>query len=315
MLATLFAIASTAYRLRSTLLASAALALLAMALLFGTVARAAPVVIDNEFDFSLGPQGWTSQNVSYNGAPVPNSWQWSQGLWHVDPVAVPSYRYWAGNYLTSPVIEVAETIDILEFNMIQRFRFPQNLTTGAPVVAGELVYRIYDATNPNALFKPFAAGDFETGLVPPPIDARTSYPDWVAPTYVAPSDRPPLIPLGASWIGSSPGYDSGIFVASRATLSELLPGQKIEFRLINADLGLQCSGGGWDVSYVRVNGFAPEPGAIGLAASGGGLALASGLLRVWRRRQRPAGVMGSPNAAPIPATTFDTMDMPPGMAS
>jgi len=284
MLSTLFAIAVTLYRLRSTLLASAALALLAMGLLFGAVARAAPIVIDNEYDFSQGPLGWTSQNVSYNGAPVPNSWQWTAGVWHVDPVAVPSYRYWAGNYLTSPVIEVADTIDILEFNIIQRFRFPQNITTGAPVVAGELVYRIFDANNPNAAFQPFALGAFETGLVPPPFDAKTSYPNWVAPSFIAPTDRPPLIPLGGTWIGTSPGYEIGQYVASRATLEQLVAGQKVEFRLINANLGLQCEGGGWDVSYVRVNGFAPEPGAIGLAATGGGLAVACGLLKCRRRR-------------------------------
>jgi hypothetical protein len=284
MLAILAAVAVTLLRLRTTLIASAVFTILVLAILFGTAARAAPVVIDNEYDFSKGPLGWTSQNVSYNGAPVPNSWQWSGGQWHVDPVAVPSYRYWAGNYLTSPVIEVAATIDILEFNMIQRFRFPQNITTGAPVVAGELVYRIFDANNPNAAFQPFALGAFETGLVPPPFDAKTSFPNWVAPSFVAPTDRPPLIPLGGTWIGTSPGYDTDQYVASRATLTQLLAGQKVEFRLINANLGLQCEGGGWDVSYVRVNGFAPEPGTIGLAATGGGLALACGLLRSRRRR-------------------------------
>ncbi len=280
----------------------AALALVAWMVL-APVVLAVPVVIDNEYNFAEGPKGWTSQNVSYNNKPIPNAWAWSGGLWQVDPVPVISYLNWAGNYLTSPVIEVAQTIDILEFNIIHRYRFPQNLSTGAPVVAGQLVYRIYDALNPNAPFQPFALDRFETGPVPPPFDDKTPWPTWVAPTYVAPSNRTPLIPAGGTWTGESPGYTSGEFVASRATLLNLFAGQFVEFRLINANLGLECSGGGWDVSYVRVNGLAPEPNAATLAMVGGGAAAGGCLFRRLcrhRRHQRPSSPIDRPVRNTLP---------------
>ena len=90
-----------------------------------------------------------------------------------------------------------------------------------------------------------------------------------------------------SWVGESPGYESGQWIASRATLTNLFAGQFVEFRLINANLGRECTGGGWDVSYVRVNGFAPEPDGATLAAAGSVLSATAYLVRRHRRRRGP----------------------------
>jgi hypothetical protein len=273
-----------------------ALGVAVLAAALASPASAVPVVIDNEYDFANGPLGWTSQTVNYLNAPwfVPNQWSHDAagGFWQVDPVSVINENYWVGNYLTSPVIEVAATIDILEFNMIHRYRFPENITTGKPVVAGQLVYKVFDAVNPNAPYQPFAADAFASGPVEPPFDALTPYSDWVVPTWLAPAGLPPLIAGGMSWVGESPGYESGQWIASRATLLNLVAGQFVEFRLINANLGRECTGGGWDVSYVRVNGFAPEPDGATLAAAGSVISAATYLVRRHRRRRVSTGLPG-----------------------
>jgi len=267
------------------------------------VAQDFPIVlIDNEYDFSKGPEGWNATNVAYNNKPPVNStWAWQAGSWRVEPIAVLSQLNWVGNYLTSPVIEVAEVVDVLEFNMIHRFNFPTNITTGAPITAGQLAYRIFNAQNPTAPFQPFLPGSFASGLVPPPFDERTPLPNWDVPSFIAPSGLPPLIADGLTWTGESAGFADDAFVASRATLRNLVPGDLVEFRLINANLGRNCDGGIWDVSYVRVNGlFLPEPDGLMLAAAGGGLTGVAGLARHLRRRYHQRA--SNPNVNPLTNT-------------
>jgi hypothetical protein len=262
------------------------------------------VVIDNEYDFAKGPEGWKSETVAYFSPTTPvtglNNWSHvaADGVWRVIPRAVINENYWIGNYLTSPVIEVAEVVDVLEFNMIHRFNFPANITTGEPITAGQLTYRIFNAQNPTAPFQPFLPGSFASGLVPPPFDERTPISDWDVPSFVAPSGLPPLIPDGLTWTGASEGFSKNAFVASRATLLNLVPGDLVEFRLINANLGRNCEDGIWDVSSVRVNGlFLPEPDGVMLAAAGAGLAAAGGLARRLRLRHHQRA--SSPTVSPL----------------
>lgn len=247
------------------------------------------VLIDNEYDFAKGPEGWTSQTFAYfsgtNTVSGLNAWTYlpSSDVWHVTPKSVLNEDYWIGNYLTSPVIEVAEAVDVLQLNIIHRYAFPINSSSGDPITSGQLAYRIFNAFQPDAPYQPFLPGSFASGTVPPPFDARTPFPTWDVPDRTAPSGLPPLLAGGLAWTGTSPGFATGDFVASRATLRNLVPGDRVEFRLINANLGRDCVGGAWDVTYVRVNGlFLPEPDGLFLAAGGGG-ALAMGWF-VRRRR-------------------------------
>lgn len=266
--------------LRSTAAAILMIAVAVLGLVLAGLAAKAqdPIVrIDNEYDFAKGPEGWTSTTFAYYSVDKPvaalNAWTYlpGAGVWNVVPRAVINKNYWIGNYLTSPVIEVADVVDVLQFNMIHRYSFPSNLSTGDPITSGQLVYRIFNALNPDAPFQPFLASGFATGAVPPPFDARTPSPDWDVPGFTAPSGLAPLIAGGESWTKTSSGFAAGEFVASRATLRNLVPGDRVEFRLINANLGRDCAGGDWDVSYVRVNGlFLPEPDGLLLMASGGG---------------------------------------------
>jgi len=265
------------------------------------------VLIDNEYDFAKGPEGWTSETVAYYSPTTPvsglNNWRHvaADGVWRVIPKAVINENYWIGNYLTSPVIEVAEVLDVLEFNMIHRFNFPTNITTGEPITAGQLTYRIFNAQNPTAPFQPFLPGSFASGLVPPPFDERTPISDWDVPSFVVPSGLPPLIPDGLTWTGASEGFATNAFVASRATLLNLVPGDLVEFRLINANLGRNCEDGIWDVSYVRVNGlFLPEPDGVMLAVAAAGLAGAGGLTRRYRHRHHQRA--SSPTVSPLMKT-------------
>jgi len=283
----------------TVVLAAAAMTLL----LTSSPVVAVPIVlIDNEYDFSKGPEGWNATNVAYNNKPPVNStWAWQPGIWRVEPITVLSELNWVGNYLTSPVIEVAEVVDVLEFNMIHRFNFPTNITTGDPITAGQLAYRIFNAQNPTAPFQPFLPGSFASGLVPPPFDERTPLPNWDVPSFIAPSGLPPLIADGLTWTGQSAGFSDNAFVASRATLRNLVPGDLVEFRLINANLGRDCDDGIWDVSYVRVNGlFLPEPDGLMLAAAGGGLTGVAGLARHLRRRSHQRA--SNPNVNPLTNT-------------
>jgi opacity protein-like surface antigen len=255
------------------------------------------VLIDNEYDFAKGPEGWKSQTVAYFSPTKPviglNNWKHvaADGVWQVVPKPVMNENFWIGNYLTSPVIEVTEVVDVLEFNIIHRYNFPTNITSGDPITAGQVAYRIFNDKNPTAAFQPFLPGSFASGLVPPPFDERTSILDWDVPSFVTPSGLLPLIEDGLAWTGESPDFSGNAFVASRAMLRNLVPGDLVEFRLINANLGRNCADGVWDVSYVRVNGlFLPEPDGVMLAAVAAGLASAAGLARRLLPPASPPGL-------------------------
>lgn len=243
--------------------------------------------IDAAYDFADGPQGWMSQNTSADGFAYPKQWSWSGGTWNVEPTAVFSSEYWVANNLTSPRILVDPLTDALQLTVIHRYRFPTNITTGAPVVTGQLVYRFGDSTNP---FLPFAPSDFASGPVDPAFQSLTPYPNWAATNGIAPGTlNPPLVATGGIWKGESPGYSSDQFVASQVLLTGVTPGDEIEFRFINANLGLECSGGRWDIAYVDIQGLElPEPTSLTLAATGGGLAALGWLRRRGSRRRSPA---------------------------
>lgn len=243
--------------------------------------------LDITYDFADGPQGWVSQTVAADGGSYPESaWGWSGGLWQVDPVPVLNSRYWISNTLTSPQITVEPATDVLEFTIIHRYRFPTNITTGGPVVAGQLAYRVGGAPGP---FLPLLPDTFTSGPVDPQYQPLTPYPTWVGTTSIAPASlNPPLLTTGGIWTGESPGFASGQFVASQTLLRGLLPGEEVEFRFINANLGLECTGGGWDIAYVDIVGLElPEPTSLTMAATGCGLAALGWLRR--RQHLRPHG--------------------------
>jgi len=256
---------------------------MSLALLAGTPpAGANPGDVD--YDFSTGPSGWTSLNTSASGFAFPRQWTWGSGLWAVDPTPVLNSDFWVANSLTSPKISVDPQTDALQLTVIHRFNFPENYKTGDPVVAGQLVYRFGDSTNP---FLPISLSEFATGPIDPLYDSKTPYPDWVPPTKTAPvSLEPPLVAAGGVWQGMSPGFKSGEFVASRVLIEGLVPGEEIEFRFLNANLGLNCTGGLWEIASVDVRGlFVPEPASLGWAAAGTALVVAGA---VRGRRKGPA---------------------------
>lgn len=240
---------------------------------------------DATYDFANGPQGWTSHNTSADGFAYPRKWAWSGGPWNVEPTAVFTSEDWVANHLTSPRIAVDPLTDALQLTVIHRYRFPTNIQTGAPVVAGQLVYRFGDSNNP---FLPFAPSTFASGPVPPEFLSLTPYPTWVDTNDIAPGSlNPPLVATGGLWKGESPGFASGQFVASQVLLEGLVPGDEIEFRFINANLGLECTGGRWDIALVDIAGLeVPEPTSLTMAATGGGI-VALGWLRRRGRQRHP----------------------------
>jgi hypothetical protein len=112
---------------------------------------------------------------------------------------------------------------------------------------------------------------------------------------------PPLLATGGAWKGQSPGWLSGQFVLSEVTLDGGLSiGDQIQFRFLNANLGVECTGGGWDVSRVDVTGqFLPEPGGLALAGIAAGVGGCLGLRRRLRRRHQRAS---SPSVSPLTNT-------------
>ena len=251
------------------------------------------------FDFATGPLDWVSTNVAYNNKPPAGStWKWQSGAWRVEPVSVWSPLNWVGNELTSPRIVVPETVDALEFTMLHRFNFPVNISTGQPIVAGQVVYRIFDVANPNGPFLPLSPAVFATGSISPPL---TPYPDWVPPNYTAPAALPPLVATGAGWKGVSPGFAARDFVATRWVIDGgLQAGQEVQVRFINANLGRECTGGLWEVSSVTVVGLLPEPSTLGFAGSAAGaILIASAAGRARQRRHQRAS---KPSVSPFTNT-------------
>jgi hypothetical protein len=282
--------------------------LLATLLLAAGPAGAVPVgaVPVATYDFSIDGQGWTSQTFTYFSPSAPvagttvNRWVYAAAadVWEVDPKAVFSPAAWIVNTLTSPVLTVPATgVDGFEFVIRHRFNFPANIKTGNPVVAGQVAYRFYDPASPNAPFQPFLPATFAIGGVPPPYQSFSPWPNWVPNNFtVGTFGVPPLLATGGAWQGASPGWDSGQFVLSQVTLDGgLTAGQQVQFRFLNANLGVECTGGGWDVSRVEVVGILPEPGSLALAASAGGGLCVAGLARRCRRHQRAS----SPSVSPL----------------
>jgi hypothetical protein len=277
--------------------------LLATLLLAAGPAGAVPVAT---YDFSIDGQGWTSQTFTYFSPSAPvagtsvNRWVYAAAadVWEVDPKAVFSPAAWIVNTLTSPVLTVPATgVDGFQFVIRHRFNFPANIKTGNPVVAGQVAYRFYDPASPNAPFQPFLPATFAIGGVPPPFQSFSPWPNWVPNNFtVGTFGVPPLLATGGAWQGASPGWDSGQFVLSQVTLDGgLTAGQQVQFRFLNANLGVECTGGGWDVSRVEVVGILPEPGSLALAASAGGGLCVAWLARRCRRHQRAS----SPSVSPL----------------
>lgn len=301
-------------RLRVRWLRPGLACLAALVVLTAGPAFAVPIAT---YDFSIDGQGWTSQTFTYFSPSTPvagtsvNRWVYSAAadVWEVDPKAVFSPAAWIVNTLTSPVLTVpAEGVDAFEFVIRHRFNFPTNITTGNPVVAGQVAYRFYDPANPSAAFQPFLPATFAIGGVPPPYQPLSPNASWVPSNYtVGTFGVPPLLATGGAWKGQSPGWASGQFVLSQVTLDGgLKGGQQVQFRFLNANLGVECTGGGWDVSRVEVVGIAPEPGALALVGSAGGIGGLVGLAR-WRRRrhQRASRPSESPLTNTLPAVSVD----------
>jgi hypothetical protein len=277
-------------------------------------ARAVPIA---DYDFSIDGQGWTSQTFTYFSPTTPvagssvNRWNYSAAadIWEVDPKSVFSPAAWIVNTLTSPVLTVPQTgVDGFEFVIRHRFNFPTNITTGNPVVAGQVAYRYYDPANPHAAYKPFLPATFAIGGVPAPYQSQSPYPNWLPSNFTVGSfGVPPLLAGGGAWKGQSPGWASGQFVLSQVTLDGgLPPGLQVQFQFRNVNLGVECTGGGWDVSRVQVVGILPEPGALALVGSAGGVGGIVGLAR-WRRRrhQRASSPSVSPLTNTLPPVSVD----------
>lgn len=260
-----------------------------VALLLVAPMQAAPIVddvpvADWNFASGTGGQGWTSQtftSLSPN-TPVTGSYYdyWlpssaASPYWHVAPTRGAYPPSWMVNCLTSPVITVPADVDELNFVIRHRFTFPTDISSGKPIIVGELAWRAYDPKNLNAPFQPFAPAVFATGTVPAPFNALSPNPNWLANNYTASTfGVPPLIAGGGGWTGTSPGWVKQDFVMTQVTLDGgLNAGQQFEFRFINAILGVQCNGSEWDVSRVTVVGSLPEPGGMALATLGAGSAV------------------------------------------
>lgn len=245
------------------------------------------VPIDVEYDFANGPSGWTSLNTSADGYSYPRQWTWGGGTWNVRPTTVLNSDFWVANNLTSPRILVDSESDALQLTVVHRYTFPTGFLTGKPLVAGQVVYRIGDSNKP---FLPLLPGEFATGPIDPAYQSKTPYPDWVPPGGVASVSRdPPLAASGGIWQGTSPGFGSNQFVASRVLLENLVPGEEIEFRFINANLGFNCTCGLWEIASVDIQGlFVPEPAGLAWAAVGGLAAAGTLCRRGAARRAGPA---------------------------
>ena len=249
-------------------------------------AKAVPIV-ENEFDFALGPLGWTTQPVGKLGLTPPATdgkrWTHVNGQWEVNwsPVSGPLVA--TGNYLTSPLIDPAGPleglpVDAFRISFAHKFNFSSSLTV--PPAAGQVVYSINGGP-----YTPLPVAAWSTGNVNTPEPLFGPNPLWptyvgqtelVVPGYTPPtgsySDLFPLVNGGASFTGLTPGYSAtgGTYVPSVAVLD--IPLQLItdfRVRLINANLGSNCpADAGWDVRYLQVDFAAPEPGSLVLAAFG-----------------------------------------------
>jgi hypothetical protein len=270
-------------------------------------AQAAPIVVDDSYDFQTGPQGWTATPVGRNGftPPVTGGKQWTHtgNQWSVNwsPVNFPPDIFATGNYLTSPLIDAGAqvggiAIDSFRISVAHKFNFPTS-TNAVPSAAGQWAYSIN-----NGPFVGISGTNFQSGLVttpdplfgasplvgPPSLVGQTAL---VTPAYVPPSggypDLFPLINGGASFTGVTAGYTDtgGIWVPSVAVVTfEPTLVDTFQVRFINANLGSNCPlDAGWDIRFAQVDFAAPEPSSFMLAGVGAAV-VAAGYIR--RRRLR-----------------------------
>lgn len=254
--------------------------------------RAEPIsTID--WDFSLGSGGWVAANTFITSPPPASpKWTWSAagGMWSVDSAPVQSPAYRSGNYLTSPLIQLApeSPADKFTFTLVHRFKLPADGIPQPgytlPVDAGQVTYSI-DGNQ----YLPVPKADWTaSGTLPAVLASLVQAPGFTVPQFVpgvAPVvSLPPLIDGGASFTGLSPGFGSGWFVASQAFQVDVpATTTTLRFRLTNMNLGQKCGlDAGWDVRFARVElSFAPEPD-LGMIAATAGLLLAAG----WAVRRR-----------------------------
>lgn len=258
-------------------------------------APAAPVDVAT-WDFATGPSGWVAQNQNKAGTTSsPNTWAWSsgEGVWRVEPY--PVFLTWVANHLTSPIITVPAATDLLRVTMQHRFHLPVSIETpGKPVALGQVVYRVFDTLPDNPFddprpFLPLPASSWLDEPLSPPAAALSPVGNTVLPTYLVPAKLPPMIPDGMAFSGTSPGLEGDAFVVSRFTIDgRLKPGQFVQLRFTNGNLGGICTDARWDVALVEVEGLlVPEPTGLALAAAGGVAAAATGCLTGRRLRHRP----------------------------
>lgn len=252
-------------------------------------AHAVPVV-DDAYDFALGPNGFTTQPV---GKPIGNvppttggmRWTHGSGQWSVNWAPVNGPLVATGNYLTSPVINVSGSggelpgvaIDAFRISLAHKFNFP--FPGSVPPAAGQLAYSINGGPFVGLPVSAFSTGSLSAGPAPfgpSPLGPYVGQTTLVAPTFVPPvgaySDLFPLINAGAAFTGVTPGYTEtgGTWVPTVAT-GTIPPTfiNSFQIRLINANLGSTCpADAGWDVRYLQVDFAAPEPGSFILAAAG-----------------------------------------------
>lgn len=281
-------------------------------LLLAPTAQAAPIVVDDSYDFQTGPQGWTATPVGRNTYKPPatggKQWTHTGNQWSVNWSAVnfPPDIFATGNYLTSPPMDAGNQvggalIDAFRISVAHKFNFPTSIGA-VPSAAGQWAYSIN-----NGPFIGISGSNFQPGLVttpdplfgpsplvgPPSLVGQTAL---VTPAYVPPSggysDLFPLINGGASFTGVTPGYTDtgGIWVPSVAIVAfapTLI--DTFQLRFINANLGSSCpADAGWDIRFAQVDFAAPEPSSCVLAGVGAAVA-AVGYLRRRRLNTAPRG--------------------------
>ncbi len=263
--------------------------------LVGRTTTAGTVFVDNSFDFSRGPLGWTPTPVGLLGFLPPADpakgarWTHANETWSVDWAPVYGPLVATGNHLVSPPIPVSEQsdsvnrgrlFDTLRISIAHRFDFGPAATV--PAAAGQVAYSINGGPFVGI---PTSAWESDTLAALVPADPFGSSPLWpnhvdqqalVIPAFLPPSggyaDLFPLVNGGATFIGSTPGYSSGFgkMVPSVAVIT--FPEQEIDslrLRFTNANLGSACSVGvGWDLGYVQVDFAAPEPKCFTVAVAG-----------------------------------------------
>ncbi len=273
-------------------------------LLFMPMGGAAPIVVDDQFDFALGPQGWTPTPVAFSSSFLPpsgNRWKHdanNSNRWTVASMPVSGTFAWTGNHLTSGTINIdpllppeVEQIDTIRLSLVHAFNLPRG-SLAYPIATGQITYSINGGP-----FLGISGTSFQQGTVAS-VDAAfpTANPTWsqyvspsaqtlVTPTYTPASGLPLLVPGGLSFTGTSTNYFSTL-VPTVAVLSfpTSLTLNSLQIRLTNANFASNCpADAGWQVALVQADFYAlPEPGTVAMAAGAGLIAAVRG----WRQRRR-----------------------------